>query len=86
MSGACRTVFDCPVENMNTELSGASNIVLRGRVDNLDADLSGASKIEATDLSVSKAAVDASGASHANFGHVDKLDSETSGASKVTRQ
>ncbi|AUD00417.1 PspC domain-containing protein [Spirosoma pollinicola] len=86
MSGACRTVFDGSVEKLNIELSGASNAVLRGHVDVLEADLSGASKIEATSLSVNKAAVDASGASHVNFGHVDKLDSETSGASKVTRQ
>ena len=86
MSGACRTVFDGSVEKLSLELSGASNAVLRGHVKLLDADLSGASKIEATDLNVDKATVDASGASHANFGHVDALESETSGASKVTRQ
>ena len=86
MSGACRTVFDGSVEKLTLDLSGASNAVLRGHVDNLDAELGGASKIEATGLSVDKASVDASGASHANFGHVGSLDSETSGASKVTRQ
>jgi phage shock protein PspC (stress-responsive transcriptional regulator) len=86
MSGACRTVFDGSVEKLTLDLSGASNAVLHGHVDNLDAELGGASKIEATGLSVDKASVDASGASHANFGHVGSLDSETSGASKVTRQ
>lgn len=86
MSGACRTVFDGSVEKLSLDLSGASNAVLRGHVNELEADLGGASKIEATGLSVDKASVDASGASHANFGHVESLDSETSGASKVTRQ
>jgi phage shock protein PspC (stress-responsive transcriptional regulator) len=86
MSGACRTVFDGQVKKLTIGLSGASNAILRGHVDQLDADLSGASKIEATSLSVDKAKVDASGASHANLGQVGKLDSETSGASKVTRQ
>ncbi|MFD2933281.1 PspC domain-containing protein [Spirosoma flavum] len=86
MSGACRTVFDGSVEKLTLELSGASNAVLRGHVKQLDVDLNGASKIEATNMSVDKASVDASGASHANFGQVGSLDSETSGASKVTRQ
>ncbi|GAB3042394.1 PspC domain-containing protein [Spirosoma pulveris] len=86
MSGACRTVFDGTADKMNIQLSGASNAVLRGHVNQLEADLTGASKIEANDLSVDNAEVDASGASHANFGHVNKMDSETSGASKVTRQ
>lgn len=86
MSGACRTVFDGQVKKLTVGLSGASNAILRGHADQLDADLSGASKIEATSLSVDKAGVDASGASHANLGQVGTLDSETSGASKVTRQ
>lgn len=86
MSGACRTVFDGSVEKLTIQLSGASNVVLRGHATQLDADLSGASKIEATDMNVGKASVDASGASHATLGQVDSLDSETSGASKVTRQ
>jgi hypothetical protein len=86
MSGACRTVFDGEVKNLSLGLSGASNAVLRGHASNLTADLSGASKIEATSLSVDRAEVDASGASHAVMGQVGSLDSETSGASKVTRQ
>ena len=86
MSGACRTVFDGQVKKLTIGLSGASNAILRGHADQLDADLSGASKIEATSLSVDKAQVEASGASHANLGQVGKLDSEASGASKVTRQ
>ena len=86
MSGACRTVFDGEVKNLSLGLSGASNAILRGHATNLTADLSGASKIEATSLSVDRAEVDASGASHAVMGQVGSLDSETSGASKVTRQ
>ncbi|QJW89388.1 PspC domain-containing protein [Spirosoma taeanense] len=86
MSGACRTVFDGDVQKLNVDLSGASNIVLRGHASQLEADLTGASKIEATSMNVDKASVDASGASHADFGQVGSLDSETSGASKVTRQ
>ena len=86
LSGACRTVFDGDVDKLNLELSGASNAVLRGHATLFDADLTGASKIEANGMNVGKASVDASGASHVEFGHVDDLDSETSGASKVTRQ
>ena len=86
MSGACRTVFDGEVKNLTISLSGASNAILRGHTGKLEADLSGASKIEATGLSVDRAEVDASGASHANMGHIGSLDSKTSGASKVTRQ
>ncbi|MFD2570429.1 PspC domain-containing protein [Spirosoma soli] len=86
MSGACRTVFDGDVKNLTIGLSGASNVVLRGRATQLEADLTGASKLDAMGMSVDKASVDASGASHANLGQVGSLDSETSGASKVTRQ
>lgn len=86
MSGACRTVFDGDVDKLNIELSGASNINLRGHARQLEADLGGASKIEAVNMRVENASVDAGGASRAEFGQVNKLDSETSGASKVTRQ
>ena len=86
MSGACRTVFDGDVNDLTVNLSGASNALLSGRTQRLEADLSGASKIEATGMTIDKASVDASGASHVNLGQVGSLDSETSGASKVTRQ
>ncbi|WP_020602169.1 PspC domain-containing protein [Spirosoma spitsbergense] len=86
MSGACRTVFDGDVDKLNIELSGASNINLRGHARQLEADLGGASKIEAVNMRVENASVDAGGASRADFGQVNSLDSETSGASKVTRQ
>lgn len=85
MSGACRTVFDGTVQDLSVDLSGASNLVLRGKATKLDAELSGASKVEATQMTISTATVDASGASHASLGNVTNLDSETSGASKVTR-
>ena len=86
MSGACRTVFDGEVDKLNIELSGASNINLRGRARQVEADLGGASKLEAVNMHVDNASVDAGGASRADFGHVGSLDSKTSGASKVTRQ
>lgn len=86
MSGACRTVFDGDVDRLNIELSGASNINLRGHARQLQADLGGASKIEAVNMQVENASVDAGGASRADFGQVNALDSKTSGASKVTRQ
>jgi phage shock protein PspC (stress-responsive transcriptional regulator) len=86
MSGACRTVFDGDVDKLNIELSGASNIKLRGHSRQLEADLGGASKIEAVNMRVENASVDAGGASRADFGQVRSLDSKTSGASKVTRQ
>jgi len=86
LSGACRTVFDGDVKNLDVDLSGASNMVMRGRATQLDADLSGACKIEAGGMQITRARVNASGASRATLGRVDKLDSDTSGASKVTRE
>ncbi|GAB3551879.1 PspC domain-containing protein [Spirosoma fluminis] len=86
LSGACRVVLDGEVNDLSLDLSGASNALLRGHAQKLDVNLSGASKLEATDMRVDRASVDASGASHANLGQVGSLDSETSGASKVTRQ
>ncbi|GAB3567366.1 hypothetical protein GCM10027578_18140 [Spirosoma luteolum] len=86
MSGACRTVFNGTVKKLTIDLSGASNLQLRGQADELEAELSGASKIEGTGMNVTRATIDASGASHATMGKVDQLESETSGASKVTRQ
>ncbi len=86
LSGACRTVFDGDVKNLDVKLSGASNLVMRGRASQLEADLTGACKIEATGMQIDKANVSASGASRANLGQVTKLESNTSGASKVTRQ
>ena len=86
LSGACRTVFDGEVKKLTVSLSGASNAILRGHANELNAGLTGASKIEATGLSVDRAKVNASGASHADMGQVGSLDPQTSGASKVTRQ
>jgi phage shock protein PspC (stress-responsive transcriptional regulator) len=86
MSGACRTVFDGTVSKLSVDLSGASNVLLRGRIQTLDVDLSGASKVDATETTIEKAIVEASGASHVNLGKVTSLESEASGASKVTRQ
>jgi phage shock protein PspC (stress-responsive transcriptional regulator) len=86
MSGACRTVFEGTVNKLSVDMSGASNVVLRGQIKTLDVDLSGASKVEATNTTIDKAVVEASGASHVNLGHVTSLESQASGASKVTRQ
>lgn len=86
LSGACNSLVDVNARDLKLEMSGASRARLRGRSEQVEARLSGACKLDATDARVSRARVDASGASRADFGEVDDLSSSTSGASKVTGQ
>ncbi|AWW00694.1 PspC domain-containing protein [Arcticibacterium luteifluviistationis] len=85
ISGASNAKLDIEAKKLRVDGSGASHMEIRGRVDEIDMDLSGASRFEAKRAEVGRAYVDASGASHADFGKVDQLRSNTSGASRVSR-
>lgn len=86
LTGASRVVADADVNTLKIDLTGASKATLRGRADNLEADLSGACRLDATEMTINRANIDANGASHAELGTVTNLDTETSGASRVTRR
>jgi hypothetical protein len=85
ISGAAKAKLSINARDVNVDASGASHLEILGWVDDLNVDISGASHFKAQGADVGKAHVDASGASHANFGKVKSLKSETSGASHVTR-
>ncbi len=86
ISGASKAAIDIEANNLTINDSGASKLSIRGEVKNLDIDISGASKIEAENLNITHAKVNASGASDVNLGKVESLDSNTNGAAKVTRR
>lgn len=83
LSGACKALLDVRTTQLDIDLTGASKATLRGRANQLDAQLSGACKLDATNMTVGRANVNAVGASNADFGTVDDLSSKTSGASSV---
>ncbi|MGV3561185.1 PspC domain-containing protein [Larkinella arboricola] len=83
LSGACKSLLDVKTAQLDIDLTGASKATLRGRSNQLDAQLSGACKLDATNMTVGRANVNAVGASNADFGTVEDLTSKTSGASSV---
>ena len=86
LTGASRLVADIQVNQLTVDLTGASKATLRGRAEKLEGELSGACRLDATDMTINRAHIDANGASHAELGVVNDLDSETSGASRVSKR
>jgi len=85
ISGAAKAMLSIDAHDVNVDASGVSYLEISGWVDELDIEISGASHFNAKGADIGRAKVDASGASHANFGKVNSLKSETSGASHVNR-
>lgn len=85
ISGAAHAKLDIEADDVNVDASGASHLEIAGKVTRMDIEISGASHFSAKKAEVRNAQVDASGASHADFGKVANLRSETSGASHVSR-
>ncbi|MFD1142099.1 PspC domain-containing protein [Larkinella insperata] len=83
LSGACKSLLDLKTTQLDIDLTGASKATVRGRANQLDAQLSGACKLDAMNMTVVRANVNAVGASSADFGKVENLSSKTSGASSV---
>lgn len=71
---------------MKLDVSGASKVELHGKVNTLEADLSGACMLDAEQMQIQNANVDASGVSKANLGSIPNLQSSASGASRIHRQ
>lgn len=85
VSGASSgVVSSAKTGSLSLTASGASNIKIDGQAKDLKADASGASTIEAENLRVENAEVEASGASKATVAATNDLDVNASGASKIT--
>ncbi|AFK03125.1 phage shock protein C, PspC [Emticicia oligotrophica DSM 17448] len=85
LTGASKAAIDVEARKIEFDASGASKADLRGSAEKINVDVSGACQINATRMEIKQAKVEASGASHVDFGKLEDLDSNTSGASKVSR-
>lgn len=85
LDGALKAKMDIEAKNVRLNATGASQIEIRALVERIVMDLTGSSQFEVKRAEIGTAKVEASGASHANFGKVENLDSNTSGASDVNR-
>jgi len=86
ISGASKTLLDINVKELKLDVSGASKVELHGRVTTLEADLSGACALDAEQMQIQNANVEASGVSHANLGAIPNLQSSASGASHINKK
>ena len=86
ISGASKTDIDVTVKELTMDLTGASKATLRGRAESANLDLTGACKLDATGMQITRADVDASGASKAQLGTIRDIRKSTSGASKISVQ
>jgi hypothetical protein len=86
ISSAAKVYGDINYNILNLEVSSASKANLKGRANTMDLDISSAAKVEAFDLVVKNAEVDASSASKADIHVTGFLDASASSASKITYQ
>lgn len=86
ISGASKTLIDINAKKLNLDVSGASKVELRGSATNLEADIAGACNLEAEQMNIQTADVEASGISKVSLGNIPNLRSNASGASRINRQ
>ena len=86
LSGSSKAFVKTTAKTLTIDQTGASRLILRGRADEVIATLSGASRLQASQIRVEKADVNASGASNARFGRVPKLTSKTTGLGKIDHE
>jgi len=86
ISGASKTLIDINAKKLNLDVSGASKVELRGSATNLEADIAGACNLEAEQMNIQTADVEASGISKVSLGNIPNLRSNASGASRIRRQ
>ena len=86
LTGASTALIDVTVDRLDVDLTGASKIRLQGKTDELKGSMTGASLIYAKGMTINKADMRASGASHGILGQVNDLNENTSGASTITRE
>jgi phage shock protein PspC (stress-responsive transcriptional regulator) len=86
LSGASQVAIDIKTNTLEVNASGASKLVLKGTANTIDVNLSGASQLNAKDIKIENADVEAHGASIAKFGKIKNLKSDTSGGSEIERE
>jgi phage shock protein PspC (stress-responsive transcriptional regulator) len=86
ISSAAKVYADINYNILNLEVSSASQAYLKGQTITMDLDISSAAKVEAFDLMVKNAEVDASSASKADIYVTGFLDASASSAAKITYQ
>lgn len=85
LSGNSKAFVRTTAKSITTDQTGTSRVVLRGKVFQLTSTLSGATRLQASQIRVDKADVNASGASRARLGEVINLSKKTSGLSRITQ-
>ena len=83
ISGASKTEINVNTDKLELSISGASKATLKGSANTANLDAHGACKLQATEMTINKADVEASGASKVELGRVPNLDRHASGASKI---
>jgi phage shock protein PspC (stress-responsive transcriptional regulator) len=83
ISGASKTEIDVQSVQLDLDISGASKVTLKGSARTAKVSLSGACKLDATEIRIENADVEANGASKAQFGRIPQIRKNTSGASKI---
>lgn len=86
ISSAAKLIGEVNYNHLNLDVSSASKVKLRGTAENMDLDIGSAANIEAFELIVKNAEVDASGASKADVHVTGYLDASASSAAKITYQ
>ncbi len=86
ISGASKTLIDINAKKLDLDVSGASKVELRGSATSLEADIAGACNLEAEQMNIQTADVEASGISKVSIGNIPNLRSNASGASRIRRQ
>ncbi|WP_340153198.1 PspC domain-containing protein [uncultured Marivirga sp.] len=86
VSSAARVYAEIDYDLSNLEVSSASKAYLKGSLNSMNLDISSAAKVEAFDLIVKNAEVDASSASKVDIHVTDYLDANASSAAKVIYQ
>jgi phage shock protein PspC (stress-responsive transcriptional regulator) len=83
ISGASKTEIDVETAQLDVDITGASKLTLKGSAKSAKVELTGACKVDATQITIQNADVDASGASKATFARIPNIRKSTSGASKI---
>ncbi|TLV00460.1 PspC domain-containing protein [Dyadobacter luticola] len=86
VSGASKTEINVDTDQLTVGISGASKTILKGSAKSANLDVHGACKLDATEMNIQSADVDASGISKVDLGHIPNLDRHASGASKINVQ
>jgi phage shock protein PspC (stress-responsive transcriptional regulator) len=86
IGSAAKLYADINYSNLNLDVSSASKVKIKGTTDNMNLDISSAAQLEAFDLIVRNAEVDASSASKAEVHVTGYLDASASSAAKIRYQ